>query len=79
MKAALLICLFLLSCSHGERRLSEEERLRHGLTGIAFDLPLCPTEYDTRTGQSKVKGACEFVTCEQKSGKIECVARPKAD
>ena len=72
-----LFALLLAACTHGARKLSEEERLRHGLTGIAYDLPLCPTSYDPATKESKVTGACELVTCEQRSGKIECTAKPQ--
>lgn len=71
--------LLLVACSHGERRLSEEERLRLGLTGIAYDLPLCPTEYDPRVKDSVVKGPCELVSCENVGGKIVCVAKPQPE
>lgn len=75
--ATLPIFFILASCAHNGRKLSEEERLKHGLTGIAYDLPLCPTSYDPATRSSRVTGPCELVTCEQKLGKIECTARRK--
>lgn len=77
MRYAILLLLLLSACTHGERRLSEEERLKLGLIGIAYDIPLCPTAFDEARKESKVSGPCELVTCEPHDGKIECVARPK--
>ena len=77
MTRVIVMALLLAGCSHGARKLSKEERLRHGLTGIAFDLPLCPTTYDPATKESKVNGACELVTCEQVGREIECTAKPQ--
>lgn len=63
------------SCASSVRRLSLEEQTSLGLHSIAYDIPLCPTKLDPKTGHSMVTGECELVTCEPEKGKIECKAR----
>lgn len=74
-RGLILLLIVLVGCATSPmaRKLSDEERLRYGLTGIAFDIPLCPTKDD------KVTGACELVTCEMEKGKIVCRAIPQKD
>jgi len=75
---AVFLHCFLVACtSTNVRLLGEDERIRLGLTGIAYDLPLCPTSYDANAKTSKVTGPCELVTCLMENQKVVCRAVPK--
>lgn len=73
--------MFLLfsSCTifKTSRILSEEEKSRYNLNGILNEAQICPTIYDDRTQELKVKGACEVVSCKEVNKKILCTAKPE--
>lgn len=68
------ILLFSSCATNPVRVLDDGERLRHGLTGVIYDARLCPALQDKVTGQLRVEGNCELVTCEPEKGKIVCKA-----
>jgi hypothetical protein len=80
MKVFFLFAMLLSACattSHQSRRLSEQERLALGLTGIIYDAPICHRVYSDQAKDLVEAGPCELVTCEQKGKDISCEARPQ--
>lgn len=76
MKRLIIFCGILSGCvTSGERIMKREEALRHGLTGVIYDAPLCPTKIENDV--SRVSGPCEYVTCTPDGKSVVCVARKK--
>ena len=71
----LIISTIFTACAHKkERTLSAEEMRNLGLTAMIFDVPVCPTKVDPKTGKSIVVGPCELITCEQEKDRLICKA-----
>ena len=70
--------LLFTACAHHaqnkERILSPTEMQKLGLTAMIFDVPVCPTKVDPKTGKSIVVGPCELITCEPEKDRLVCRA-----
>jgi hypothetical protein len=68
--------MILVSCASGTRKLSEQERLSLGLTGIIYDARICHRAFDKNSGDLQPDQPCEMVTCEPSGKNMKCIARP---
>ncbi len=56
--------------------MTAQEMKQHGLTGVIYDAPYCPTKFDPAGKGLVVDGPCEAVTCEPNfNGTLRCVAK----